>query len=131
MRDMAAAALIALALFTLIVLGVARVWKVRTSKARKLEALHRLEGQLVRVGMNAVAQNFVIEHTGIMRLGQRHDAVLLEGQGYLVGTDHPHPLGRRPRDRSAHCWPLVMRSPLLALAWARAVGASYSRRASS
>lgn len=81
MRDMAAVALIALALFTLIVLAAARVWKVRTSKARKLEALHRLEGQLVRVGMNAVAQNFVIEHTGIMRLGQRHDAVLLEGKG--------------------------------------------------
>lgn len=73
----AALALVVLAL-ALIGSGVALALTSRSkSDQRKLEVLRSIDGHHVRIGVTSMRKRFVIEHTGVLRVGPE-DMVLLE-----------------------------------------------------
>ena len=50
------------------------------ANAKKLAKLRELDGQRVRLGLRTVGQDFILEHTAVLRVGEGADTVSLEAK---------------------------------------------------
>ncbi len=72
--------LLAVLALVAVTVGLGGVWVRSRSRARKLADLRSMDGQRVRLGLTLVGKGFVMENTGVLRVGPSPDAVILEGR---------------------------------------------------